>query len=52
MKYENIVKGQFISRPNRFIAEVNIGGKKEVCHVKNTGNERLPVLLWETPHKG
>ena len=37
MKYENIVKGQFISRPNRFIAEVNIGGKKEVCHVKNTG---------------
>ena len=37
MKYENIVKGQFLSRPNRFIAEVNIGGKKEVCHVKNTG---------------
>ena len=37
MKYENIVKGQFISRPNRFIAEVNINGKKEICHVKNTG---------------
>ena len=37
MIYENIVKGQFISRPNRFIAEVLIDGKVEVCHVKNTG---------------
>ena len=37
MKYENVEKGQFISRPNRFIADVLINGKAEVCHVKNTG---------------
>lgn len=37
MKYENIVKGVFIERPNRFIAICEINGKEEVCHVKNTG---------------
>lgn len=37
MKYENTVKGKFIDRPNRFIANVEINGKTEVCHVKNTG---------------
>lgn len=37
MKYNNILKGEFIDRPNRFIANVLIDNKKEVCHVKNTG---------------
>lgn len=37
MKYKNIVKGEFISRPNRFIAKVKIDGKEETVHVKNTG---------------
>lgn len=37
MRYDNIVKGSFIDRPNRFIANVKIGEKTEVCHVKNTG---------------
>ena len=37
MKYENIVKGTFISRPNRFIAEVSVNGRVERAHVKNTG---------------
>ena len=37
MKYKNIVKGTFISRPNRFIAYAMIDGKEEMCHVKNTG---------------
>lgn len=37
MKYQNIVEGQFESRPNRFIAYVNIDGKREKVHVKNTG---------------
>lgn len=37
MKYKNIHKGIFKSRPNRFIANVEIDGKIEVCHVKNTG---------------
>lgn len=37
MKYENIRAGKFISRPNRFIAYVDVLGKQEICHVKNTG---------------
>ena len=37
MKYERIVEGKFIERPNRFIAYVEIIGKKETVHVKNTG---------------
>lgn len=40
MKYNNIVKGRFISRPNRFIAHAEIDGKEEICHVKNTGRCR------------
>lgn len=40
MKYENIVKGEFVSRPNRFIAKVIIDGKEETVHVKNTGRCR------------
>ena len=37
MKYENIHKATFISRPNRFIAVVEIDGREEKVHVKNTG---------------
>lgn len=37
MKYSNVVKGSFIDRPNRFIANCEIDGKPQVCHVKNTG---------------
>ncbi len=37
MKYKNIIKGKFISRPNRFFAQVEIDGRAEICHVKNTG---------------
>ena len=37
MKYSNIIQGVFISRPNRFIANVEINGAPAVCHVKNTG---------------
>ena len=37
MTYKNIYEGKFISRPNRFIAHVEIDGKEEICHVKNTG---------------
>lgn len=40
MKYTNIVKGEFINRPNRFIAKVLINGKTETVHVKNTGRCR------------
>ena len=37
MKYTNIVKGTFLKRPNRFVAHIEIDGKEEICHVKNTG---------------
>ncbi len=37
MNYKNIVCGEFIDRPNRFIANVMIDSKPCVCHVKNTG---------------
>ena len=37
MKYERIQKAVFIERPNRFIAYVELDGKKETVHVKNTG---------------
>lgn len=45
MKYSNIIKGTFKSRPNRFIAVVEINGADEICHVKNTG--RCKELLKE-----
>ena len=47
MKYDKIVQGRFLSRPNRFIAYVEIGGAVEVVHVKNTG--RCRELLWGNP---
>ena len=37
MTYENITKARFISRPNRFIAEVEADGVRQIVHVKNTG---------------
>lgn len=37
MHYENIIHGEFVSRPNRFIAKVIVEGKEETVHVKNTG---------------
>lgn len=37
MVYKNVEKAVFLSRPNRFIAEIQVRGKKEICHVKNTG---------------
>ncbi len=40
MKYNKVVEGRFINRPNRFVAEVEIGGKKVTAHVKNTGRCR------------
>ncbi|MBQ9689426.1 MAG: hypothetical protein IJV47_02295 [Candidatus Methanomethylophilaceae archaeon] len=40
MRYERVVTGRFISRPNRFIAKVEVDGKEETVHVKNTGRCR------------
>ena len=50
MVYGKILPGIFRARPNRFIAHVDIGGRVEVCHVKNTGRCRellIPgVKVW------
>lgn len=40
MRYGQMVKGKFLRRPNRFIAYVEIAGREEICHVKNTGRCR------------
>ncbi len=40
MNYSDIVPSTFISRPNRFIAQVNICGTEQTVHVKNTGRCR------------
>ena len=45
MHYDRMVPAVFLSRPNRFIAHVEIQGKEETVHVKNTGRcrELLPA---------
>lgn len=40
MRYQEVKKGVFLTRPNRFIAHVELDGKVEICHVKNTGRCR------------
>ena len=40
MKYNTIIEANFIERPNRFIAYVDIAGVKTKVHVKNTGRCR------------
>ena len=40
IRYPNMVEGRFLSRPNRFLAHVEIHGREEICHVKNTGRCR------------
>ena len=40
MHYSHVTEGIFLSRPNRFIAHVEINGKEDICHVKITGRCR------------
>ena len=44
MRYRNITKGIFLDRPNRFIAHVELDGRRETVHVKNTGRCRELLL--------
>ena len=44
MRYANMVPGIFRTRPNRFIAHVDIDGQEQVVHVKNTGRCRELLL--------
>ena len=51
MKYRKIIEAKFVSRPNRFIANVELNGENIQVHVKNTGRCRellipgIPVIL-------
>ncbi len=44
MKYRNVIPAVFIDRPNRFTAHVDIEGRRETVHVKNTGRCRELLL--------
>ena len=48
MVYPNVTRGIFLQRPNRFIALVELEGRVETVHVKNTGRCR-ELLLPGTP---
>ncbi|MBO5501643.1 MAG: hypothetical protein J6A48_06420, partial [Clostridia bacterium] len=37
MHYDRMLEATFLSRPNRFVAMVELNGQQVVCHVKNTG---------------
>ncbi len=37
MKYDRVIEGTFISRPNRFISVCKVGNETVTVHVKNTG---------------
>lgn len=37
MIYERVKEAVFLARPNRFIAQVELEGREETIHVKNTG---------------
>jgi len=43
MTYPSTIRAEFLARPNRFLADVRIGGISERVHIKNTG--RLRELL-------
>ena len=40
MHYPNVIPATFVSRPNRFVAQVLVAGEPVTVHVKNTGRCR------------
>lgn len=40
MRYQEMKAGRFLDRPNRFVAHVEMEGRVETVHVKNTGRCR------------
>ncbi len=59
MTYDNIRQATFLSRPNRFIAHIEIDGTTAIAHVKNTGrckellepNATVFVQEFDTTHR-
>jgi len=47
LKYNDVIEGIFLNRPNRFIAEVLIDNNVERVHVKNTGRCK-EILVYGT----
>ena len=60
MKYEAVVPGRFLMRPNRFVAHVEVDGTEQIVHVKNTGRcrellypeARVYLQDWGEEHTG
>ena len=48
MRYDHITPAVFLSRPNRFIAQVELSGQEETVHVKNTGRCRELLIPGRT----
>ena len=44
MRYNSVVPALFLDRPNRFVAHVELDGRTETVHVKNTGRCRELLL--------
>lgn len=44
MEYPSLAYGTFLSRPNRFVAQVELEGRRETVHVRNTGRCRELLL--------
>lgn len=44
MQYAHVKEARFVSRPNRFVARVELDGEVETVHVKNTGRCRELLL--------
>lgn len=40
MNYTQVIPARFLARPNRFVAQVEVDGRTETVHVKNTGRCR------------
>lgn len=53
--YKEIVKGTFLSRPNRFVSLMDIGGQVEKVHMPNPGRMRellFPgTVMYAAPHE-
>jgi len=43
LSFDSLVSGEFVSRPNRFVAVVRVNGEERLAHVHDPG--RLPELL-------
>lgn len=48
MRYQAVIPGRFLARPNRFIALVELDGRVETVHVKNTGRCKELLLPGNT----